>query len=370
MQQVDAAIAGAGIIGLATALELASAGLRVVVFDRGHAMRECSWAAAGMLAATDPENPTSLRSLSQLSISIYPEFLARVEQLSGLRIPIRTTQTLQGTNVLPSNVYAVSDGTLQTLVPGLRSGGLTFFCLQEQSLDPRDIARALPQAARAAGVILIEQTTVTSIHPGSNSVEIQTTQGSWSAANFINACGAWASDLSSTAVNTLAHPLVVPRKGQILLVEYPEKFADRLTVVLRTPDLYLVPRDSRHIIIGATVEDAGYDKHVHSAVIAELHRAAQQWWPPIRQARIIDSWTGLRPATGDSLPVIGPAIGVNIENWVSDDQNHSWITSGHFRNGILLAPGTARVVRQMVLHEPLSIDIRPFLPGRFVPSFV
>ncbi len=102
MKHADAVIAGGGIIGLASALELASAGLHVVVFERGHAMRESSWAAAGMLAGTDPENPDALRSLSELSLRIYPEFLAMVEDLSGKKIPIRTTQTLQGAHTFPA----------------------------------------------------------------------------------------------------------------------------------------------------------------------------------------------------------------------------------------------------------------------------
>ena len=107
MQHADVAIAGAGIIGLATALELASAGLHVVVFERGEAMRECSWAAAGMLAAGDPENPRELRELSKFSIGLYPEFLATIERLSAQKVPIRTTETLQAAHTLPAGFEAV-----------------------------------------------------------------------------------------------------------------------------------------------------------------------------------------------------------------------------------------------------------------------
>jgi len=369
MEHIDIAIAGAGIIGLATALELAAAGLRVVVFERGHAMCECSWAAAGMLAASDPENPSSLRQLSELSHSLYPGFLANIARLSGEKIPIRTTQTLHGAHTLPPKAEALSAEAIHTIAPGLRQSDLKFFLLEEQSLDPRDLTQALPAAATAAGITLHEQTAVTAVVPQSGSVRIKTTRGEWSAAHFINACGAWASGLTSIPV--------APRKGQVLLVEIPEAFSHRLSVVLRIPDIYLVPRDGRRVLIGATVEDAGYDKHIDPAVIAALHNAAAHLWPPIRSARVVEAWAGLRPAAPDSLPVIGPAVDHIIDTDRKNTGNtapestqntRSWLAIGHFRNGILLAPGTARLLRQMILNEPLSIDATAFNANRFTAS--
>jgi len=377
MQQADVAIAGAGIIGLNAALELASAGLRVVVFERGYAMRECSWAAAGMLAASDPENPAALLPLSNLSLSLYSEFLARVEYLSGQRVPIRTTQTLLEARSIPAGSEQLGDEAIHAFGSGLRSNGHKFFLLQEQSLDPRDLVRSLPQAARAAGVTILEQSTVTSIKPQLNSVEIQTTGGNWSAAHFINACGAWASDLAGIPIT--------PRKGQMLLVETPEKqtpqqIQDQLTAVIRTPHLYLVPRGNGRIIVGATVENAGFDKRIDPAAIAALHRAAAELWPPIANARILDTWAGLRPATADFLPVIGPTIDIDEGNGargsspdlhsldLHNPDPHSWLALGHYRNGILLAPGTARLLRQLILKEPAGIDAAAYCASRFIAS--
>lgn len=357
MQHSDAIIAGAGIIGLATAVELASAGLRVTVFERGQAMRESSWAAAGMLAATDPENPSALQPLSMLSLSLYPEFLARIEKFSGERIHFRTTQTLQGTHALPSDVQQLSIDAIFSIAPGLQPGGLKFFLLEERSLDPRDLVRALPKAANAAGITLLEQSAVTAITRQPNSVLVHTSRGEWSTANFINACGAWASDLAGIPI--------APRKGQMLLVDCPQP----LTAVLRTPELYLVPRGDGGIVIGATVEDAGYDKYVDPSAIAALRSAAATLWPPIRDARILDTWAGLRPATADSIPVIGHAIGIDVENQPNGcGSSPSWLALGHFRNGILLAPGTACLLRQMILNEPLSIDASVFSAARFIPA--
>lgn len=354
----DAAIAGAGIIGLTAALELASAGLRVVVFERGQAMRESSWAAAGMLAASDPENPPELRPLGKLSLDLYPEFLARVEQLSGEKIPIRTTRTLQGAHTLPPGLSRLSHEALHALVPGLQPGSLKFFSLNEHSLNPRDLARALPMAVRAAGVDLREQAAVISADSRRDSVLIKTQNGSLTATHFINACGAWASSLGALPV--------FPRKGQMLLVESPEPLA----VVLRTPSVYLVPRGNGQIVIGATVEVAGFDTQIDSASIAALHNAAATLWPPISSARVLDTWAGLRPATPDSLPIIGPVTGVDLAGAQDPARPNSWLALGHFRNGILLAPGTARLLRQMILNEPPSIDPAAFQVNRLYQAFV
>ena len=351
MRHAEIAIAGAGIIGLSTALELVSAGSRVTVFERGRAMRESSWAAAGMLAASDPENPAALRRLSQFSISIYPEFLARVEQLSGKQIPIRTTQTLQGSHSLPPGVTRPTAAAIQSLVPGLEPGELSFFLLEEQSLDPRDIARALPEAAKAAGVALVEETSVLRVDSAPDSLLIRTSNGDWTADTFINACGAWAAPLADVPI--------APRKGQMLLVHSPEPLA----VTLRTPHLYLVPRGDGRIVIGATVENAGYDKEVCPSTIAALRNAAADLWPPVREAQILETWAGLRPAAADSLPILGKDALRGEEGLAQ-----CWLALGHFRNGIMLAPGTARLLRQMIFNEQPAVNPAAFSAARFAAS--
>ena len=154
MKTADVAIAGGGIIGLATALELAAAGRKVVVFDRGEAMSEASRAAAGMLAGEDPENPPELRELARLSLALYPEFLARVEQLSGAKIPVRTTVAVQGMPHLPEGKTALGDAEVQKLAPGVNTDRWSFFLMEEKSFDAWDLAEALPAAAVAASARL------------------------------------------------------------------------------------------------------------------------------------------------------------------------------------------------------------------------
>jgi glycine oxidase len=336
----DVLIAGAGIIALSTALDLAAHGLSVTVLEQGTAMREASWAAAGMLAARDPENPPQLRHLANLSLALYPDFLRKLEALSGLHVPLRTSLTLQGVHTSSPDAHAT--------VPDLIPGRYSFLTLDEQSLDPRDLCRALPLAAQAAGVTLYEHTRVEHIDPSGFHVQIETSQGTFTAPHYVHCCGAWS---GTPAFQRFALP-VEPRKGQILTITLPPN-APTLTCVLRTPEIYLVPRGENCIVVGATVEQAGFDRTITTEATATLLAAAAALWPPILAGEVTDCWTGLRPSTPDNLPIIDQIM------------PGLWIATGHFRNGILLAPGTARVLAQGILGQPPAIDLEPFSAARF-----
>ena len=253
MNRADVAIAGAGIIGLTTALDLAAAGCSVTVFDQNEAMSEASRAAAGMLAGDDPENPEELRELSRLSLTLYSEFLARVESLSGKSIPIRTTRTVLGVHHLPQRAKALSATELQAVAPDMNADGCQFFFLEEQSFDAWDLAEALPAAARSAGIELRERTAVLSVRGRTSDVELVTATGSFFAGVFLNATGAWAPRLDP------ALP-VSPRKGHMLTVELPGEMQTQC--VLRTPSVYIVPRGGNRYTVGSTVEDVGFDHNV------------------------------------------------------------------------------------------------------------
>lgn len=344
MKSADVVIAGGGIIGLATALELAASGASVVVFDRGEAMSEASRAAAGMLAGTDPENPPELQQLAGYSLSLYAEFLGRVEQLSGAKIPIRTGNTLQGARRLPPGMTAVPDADLHRLAPGAQTAGWSFVLIDEQSLDAWDLAEALPPAAMAAGVVLREHTAVLGVSCTNGTVEVRTSNGPFSAGAFVNAAGAWAETIHAGIP-------VGPRKGHILTAELSGE--TQMKCVLRTPRVYIVPRGNGRYTIGATVENAGFDKEVYSDQIQELFQRALGLWPALREATIAESWTGLRPGSGDGLPII------------DQEEEHSWIATGHFRNGIMLGPGTGRILRQLIMGEGPAVDLAPFALSRF-----
>jgi len=347
MKRADVAIAGAGIIGLTTALELAAAGWNVSVFDRSEAMSEASRAAAGMLAGGDPENPVELRALSRLSLAVYPEFLARVESLSGAKIPIRTTRTVQGVQHLPREATILSDAELQALAPGASGGAWQFIMLEELSFDAWDLAETLPAAVRAAGIALREHTPVLSVSGGKGGADIVTASGTHSAGAFLNATGAWAAALDR------ALP-VAPRKGHMLTADLPGDL--QMRCVLRTPAVYIVPRGGNRYTVGSTVEEAGFDRKVDPERIQELFSRAVALWPPLREANVAETWVGFRPGSEDGLPII------------DQTGEHGWVATGHFKNGILLGPGTGRVLSEWMTGGQPPIDLSPFRLGRFALS--
>ncbi len=346
-QQV--AIAGAGIIGLAAALELADAGFRVTVLEQGRAMEESSWAAAGMLAVDDPENPPGLLALSEWSRALYPSFLKRIERLSGLSVPLRTTRTLQGVHA--SRPMESPPGSLPALVTDTYS----FHELEEASLDPRDLCAALPRAVRATGILVREGEAVRSVRRIGEKLALELASGEALAADqFLLTGGAWSALIGLPGKNT---PPIAPRKGQMIEVTLDRPV---LPVAVRTPELYLVPRGDGRVVIGATVEYAGFDRAVDKQAGDCLWSEAAKLWPPILQGRITARWIGLRPGfregLADTLPILG-----QLEPGI-------WVAAGHFRNGILLAPATARALRELLLGQSSSIGLEAFSPARFTPT--
>ena len=201
VETVDVIVAGAGIIGLSIALELATSGLRVRVVEKGRAMAEASWAAAGMLAANDPELPAALSELALLSSRLYPEYLASMEKLSGRLVPLRTRAALQAGEAFSGDAlrYAISAEEAARLIPGLVTKRRSFLWLEEASLDPRDLCVALPLAAATAGVALLEETEVIDVTSHAGWVEVKTQSGAMRAGAFVNCCGAWAGGLQPLA---------------------------------------------------------------------------------------------------------------------------------------------------------------------------
>jgi glycine oxidase len=355
MHHSDVCIAGAGIIGLSLALELHRRGVSVTVLSQGAPLAEASSAAAGMLAAHDPDNPPRLRNLCDFSLSLYPEFLDHLEDLSGTSVPLQTSTTLQAMppelahSLGPQN--SLSAEALSLLLPALTPGSHRFTLLSEHSLDPRQIATALSGAVEAASIDLRPHTAVKHLRFSKNGVDIETSHSNISASRFVDCTGAW-----SLSVSQLPHLRVFPRKGQLLAVELPSSLP--LHLVVRTPEIYIVPRTTgataNRAIIGATVEDAGYDKTVHAADIAKLRKMAAALIPKLANCRQLEAWAGLRPATPDLLPVLGAL----------EDQPAHFIATGHYRNGILLAPATARLMAEIITGENPSVDLLPFSPNR------
>jgi glycine oxidase len=352
-------IAGAGVIGLATALELALRGHQVTVLERTRPLAEASWAAAGMLAASDPENPIGLVEFSQFSLSLYFDFLSRLERLSGLSVPIQTRHTLQmvdGSLRMSKPGESLSRAEAAARVPGLAiEDGQTALWIEEESIDPRALGAALAGAVRAVGVAVHENTSVVSARAWDGRISVETGKGEFAADDLVVATGAWAGQSCPGGLHKLPEGSVVPRKGQMLRVRQPA--GAELQTVLRSGEVYIVPRRDGSLVIGATVEDAGFDRTVRKEATEWLLERAGQLWTPlaaILPEQVEEVWTGIRPGTPDHLPVLGRL-----------EHPQVWFATGHFRNGILLAPGTARVMSDLICGEAAAVDLRRFEPTRF-----
>ena len=344
--QSDVCIAGAGIMGLAVALELTRRGARVTVLERGSAISEASFAAAGMLAVNDPANPPQLQPLADLSASLYPAFLHHIRNLSDIEVPFQTELTLQAAQHASGDFLTLAE--LNIFLPSHGFDGLDFTLLDEHSIDPRQLASALLTAVKNTTIQLITNTPVLSVEGSGGGVTVSTRDERLDAGHLVDCTGAWAVT-HATAVR--------PSKGQMLSVALPESFP--LSLVVRTEELYIVPRtsgpDAGRAIIGATVEDTGFDKSTYPSDIKYLFERSVRLLPALANAPVVGQWAGLRPATQDSLPILGASI---------LDQRHLFAT-GHFRNGISLAPATAHLIAQVILGDAPSIDLFAFSPDRF-----
>ena len=333
----DTVVIGAGLIGLAIALELNDRGAKVTVVDRRHALEGASTAAAGMLAADDPYNPAELRELSRLSARRYPVFLSRLEALSGIAVLFQTKSTVQ---------YLEDGSTVR---------------LAEHSLDPRQLAAAVRAAVDATSIRLLEHTEITAIDPEAHGATIQLSSGQAIAAQaVVYAAGAWTSEVMAALGGD---PLsITPCKGQMLRVRLP--FA--LDEVHRSERVYICPRthgpQAGTALIGATVEDAGFDTQVHAEDLNALRELAAKLVPELAsetEAPMVESWAGLRPSTPDGLPILGAC-----------SRPGQFVATGHYRNGILLAPGTAQVMADLLEGKAPAIDLSALSPTRFACSAV
>jgi glycine oxidase len=337
----DVIIAGAGLIGLSLAMELRARGATVLALDRGIPGNEASSAAAGMLAPSDPETPIALRALAVQSAQMFPEFVRQIESFSEMQSDFRRAGTLallqHGTP--PPEYRELSREGLNRLEPALLSQGHSAFYVQEDSVDPYLLTQAALAAATKLGTEIRSRSEVKEIHPQGAHIEVLTHTDRFSATSVIDCRGAWS-----------RFP-VEPRKGQML---YVHPGSGLLQHVVRAPEVYVVPRSSGKILIGATVENVGYDKSVVPSAIQALLLAAARYLPPLASAPIVHTWAGLRPGTPDGLPLIGQTESSGV-----------YVASGHFRNGILLAPITAKVIANLIDRKPLGVDIEAFSPSRF-----
>jgi len=367
MKGFDVAIAGGGLIGGAIALELAQAGLQVGVFDRAEPGREASWASAGILSPA-PENPgvIPMVPLGKASLALYPEFVANVEEIAGQGVGFRPKGTIEAL----FSADAVRD--LSTVIALHHGLGLKAEPLRpedarelEPALSPEVVAAALrPDEASVENRLLTQAVLAAAQRRGAEIFAGHSVQGIWRVGGRCaglrlldkNVAAEWtvvaAGAFSSQIEGAESYAPVRPAKGQILELRADGLKKER---VLWSDKVYLVPRDDGRIVAGATVEYVGFEKGVTAGGVATILAAAIELAPGLAEARIDETWSGLRPDSPDHLPILGPT-----------DVDGLLMATGHFRSGVLLAPITARLAREWITLQRVSVDWERFSPLRFV----
>ena len=354
MSTFDVAIAGGGLIGVSIAWELAGAGLHVVVLDRQEPGREASWAAAGMLApAPESERDISLTELGIASLDLYPNFSAAIENESKKTASYATTGTRE---IFDASSQRDQKFSLYQRL-GIRAevtftdGREGIWLPDEASVDPRALFSAALAAAKQRGVeirgacavseLFFERGCCIGVFAGEKIV----------AKHVVIAAGCFSGKLLATSKSGAAYAPTRPVRGQMIALR---KDGVSLSHVLRSATGYLVPRADGRIVAGSTSEEAGFEKETTPQGLQKIFNTAVNLCPALKGAEFAESWSGLRPGTPDDLPIVGPT-----------DIPGLLVATGHYRNGILLAPITAQLVRKWVLGEPVETNMEQFSPLRF-----
>ncbi len=332
-------VIGGGIIGLSIALELHWRGLAVQVLTRSNT-EAAAWAAAGMLAPqAEGIPPSALLDFCLWSRSLYQDWTNKLSAITGL-----VTGYWECGIVAPR--YHSWDGQyrsdwqhvqeLQTHLPHLQfspevAGG--FWFAADGQVDNRALYQALQAAAQLANIEIITDIEVQALERTGQSIDkLTTNQGNFQADHYILASGAWSQQL-------LPIP-VVPRKGQLIALQVPDIHNLPLETVLFGEEVYIVPRRAGRIVIGATSEDVGFQLGNTSIGVQGLLAKATRLCPQLAAYPIQERWWGFRPATSDEQPILGASAYSNLT-----------LATGHYRNGILLAPATAQLIADVVTNS-------------------
>jgi glycine oxidase len=343
----DIVIVGGGVIGLSLAVELRRGGASVMVLEQHQLGREASWAAGGMLADREAGSHPLFRAMAKASAAMYPLWVHRLQDESGMEVDLReqgTIRFLDDDHVPDPAGDPLSPEDLRKLEPEVTYSAPAVF-LAERCVDPRLLIDALVKTAKHLEVDIASGAEVTGIEFEADRVSAAVTAKSrYAAGAIVNCAGAWAGQFGPVQIPT------VPVKGQMLSVT-----PTIVRHVVRGNGVYLIPRSSGRLVIGATLEDAGYDKRVEPERIQRMHQAAAVLAPMVGQGKILEDWAGLRPGTPDKLPIMGATL-----------VGGYYVASGHYRDGILLAPVTAKVMAQVIRGEKADFDLAAFSANRFI----
>ena len=364
------AVIGGGVIGLSIGWRLALAGCPVDVFDAGTAGRGASWAAAGMLAASLEAEPQeeALLELTRASLAEWPAFARELEAAAGVPVGYRDEGTIavaatrdEAERLRFNYDFQRSLGlALQwqsgpavrerepSLSPNIVAG---VFCAGDHQVDNRQVVIALKAALARAGARLHEDRPAVLVTENARARGVRAGDELWLADMVVLAAGAWSAEIAGLPA-ALRLP-VRPVKGQMLMMQMP---ADRplLRHVVWAAKAYLVPRQDGRLLVGATVEERGFDTAVTAGGLYALLDAAWRTLPAIEELPVLETWAGSRPGSRDDAPILGLC---GVDGLV--------LATGHYRNGILLTPVTASAIAELVLTGREPARLKNFSLERF-----
>jgi glycine oxidase len=359
----DVVLIGGGVMGCASALALASEGLRVLVLERSVPGAEASSAAAGILGAqTEVHEPGPLFELARTSRSMYPAWSTRLRDATGIDIGYRKCGVLRlafddeaKKQILDEVAWqkeaglevdmldASGVGRLEPSVSAMASFGVHF--AEDGRVDPPLLLKALHIAAAAAGARFQTGTYVRSIDvvEGVARGVVLEDGTRIASAKVVLAAGSWSTLVEGIPLDPAA---VRPARGQIVELETRQPVLRRVVI---GPACYLVPRDDGRILVGSTLEFVGYRREVTALAVRNLLSAAIEISPDLADAALTRTWSNFRPYTTRGTPLIGPTETAGL-----------LLATGHHRNGILLAPITAEIVRCLVTGAKPPVDLATF----------
>ena len=353
---------GAGINGLLTALRLNAAGHAVYVADRGAAAQEASWAGGGILSPLFPWRcADAVTRLARYGHEVYPSLAAELYQETGVDPEWLRCGTLyldwaqraaamRWSRRWGYDCETLAGEALADVSPALAASAASAFWLPQaaQIRTPR-LGRALARLAQRRGVEIASHTAARGLALRAGRViGVQFDHGVVASRAVLLATGAWSGDFLQGVAGAPALP-VQPVKGQMALLRHRP---GRIGPVLLSGDRYVIQRRDGRTLVGSTIEFAGYDKTPDAPTVAALRRDAVALAPELAHAPLERAWAGLRPGKRDHIPVIGPHPALP----------GLFVNTGHYRNGVILAPGSARLITDLMLGRTPWLDPRPFAP--------
>jgi glycine oxidase len=366
MRDTNVIIVGGGVMGCGIALRLRQAGARVTVLERSIPGAEASSAAGGILAPQmEAEGPGPFLELCLRSRGLYPEFAAELQSLTGVNVNYlpsgllhlafdeagaqRLEATVGWQRALDLRAELLGPAEVHTLEPQLSPQVLAAARFpDDHQVDNRLLTRALTMAAARVGATFRTGYVRGVVEEKGRAVGVDLDGETLRADAVVIAAGSWSGLVQGVSLD----PRVVrPARGQMVQLQ------TRLPLfshVLFSDKGYVIPRADGRVIVGSTLEFAGFEKHVTAEGLHRILSLAMEICPALASAPVQETWAGLRPYTDDHLPILGagPLPGL-------------FLATGHFRNGILLAPITAKLLAQAVLGETPSVDLAPFRFDRF-----